>query len=363
MKNKILSIVLLAVIMMTAFATLDIALEAIKVGAFDFVTKPFKMDVLIAAIEHAIEYAHSSSESVELDVMPPVALHLGDLIANSPSMKKVCSMIEQIAPADTAVLITGEKGSGKKLAAKMIHSLSSRRNEQLIIVPCASRSDIDVGSDIFGHVKGAFDGADSDRAAQIEIASKGTLVLEEIGGLSMDMQEQVMTYMETKQISRVGDKHSLTTDARILATSSLPLEQAVDKGTFRKDLFQSLNIFPIKIPPLKKRQEDILALIHIFTARLSNKISTPLTLKAHAMDIMRQYSWPGNAAELESVIRKAAIAAKDGIITVNNLPASLADQVQKMASSATQFLLRDDLRGQSFREYIRMKEKELVRHS
>lgn len=348
------------VIMMTAFATLDIALDTIKTGAFDFVTKPFKMGVLLAAVDHALEYARSASETIDLGILPSDTSHMGDLIANSTSMAKVCRIIEQIAPADTVVLITGEKGSGKKLAADTIHSLGPRRNEQLVVVSCASRSDIEVGSDLFGHIKGAFAGAKSDRAGRIEIASKGTLVLEEIDGLSMDMQEQLMTYMDTKQFSRVGDNHPLIADVRLIATSHVPLEQAVERGTFRKDLFHSLNIFPLKIPPLRERKEDIPGLIHVFAARLSSKMSASLKLKARVMDLMRRYSWPGNAAELENVIREAVAAAKDGIISVKNLPPLLVDHVQQMASSTTPFLSREDLRGQSFREYIRMKEKELT---
>lgn len=316
------------VIMMSAYATMDTAIEALKLGAYDFISKPFKPDEVLLALKKAMERERLKKENIRLrrqiaDMEKSYAF--GSIIAKSRAMRSVVELASKVAGYDTTVLITGESGTGKEVLARSIHFNSQRSNNSIITVNCAGIPDNLLESELFGHVKGAFTGADKNRTGLCEIAHRGTLFLDEIGELPQPLQVKLLRLIQDKEIRPVGGSETKRIDIRIIAATARDLEDEVAKGTFREDLFYRLNVLHIKMPPLRNRIEDIPFLIKIFIDNSNKKLSKNIRgVTPSAMSCLMNHSWPGNVRELENIIERAAVLAEGDFITREDLPPALA---------------------------------------
>jgi DNA-binding NtrC family response regulator len=262
---------------------------------------------------------------------------LGEMTGGSPKMQEVFALIQQVAPSRAAVLITGESGTGKELAARAIHNLSPRRSAPFVAINCAALPDTLIESELFGHEKGAFTGALERRAGCFELAQNGTVLLDEIGDMPLGTQAKLLRVLEDQRVRRLGGKTEIQLDVRVVASTNSPLETAMREGKFREDLFYRLNVFPVPLPPLRDRLEDIPDLVAALLADMNRKHSTKVTEAAPAvLQILRTHSWPGNVRELRNVIERAAILAGEGTIRVEHLPPTFhgTSGGSRMASAA-----------------------------
>ncbi len=287
------------VIVMTAYASTDTAVEALRKGAADYLIKPFQADELLHAIARVVEHQRLRLENTQLkgELAPPA----GEMIAASPKMQEIARIVGRVAATDATVLITGATGTGKEVVARALHAQSSRRDGPFVAVNCAALPETLLESELFGHERGAFTGADRRKLGRFEIADGGTLLLDEIGEIGQGVQAKLLRVLETKSFERVGGTTSVASNVRIVAATNRNLEGAVAEGRFREDLYYRLNVFPIPLPPLKERPEDIEALAKHFGLR------TGLGLSDEALDALRRYEWPGNIRELRNVLERAII--------------------------------------------------------
>ncbi len=352
----------LAVIMLTAYGSVETAVEAMRQGAFDYVTKPFKVDELLITVQRALQYQHVMNENVELKAQLQSRYRFENIVAESAAMRKVCEMIERVAIADTTVLILGESGVGKEIVAKAIHGQSLRKMKNFLPINCAALPEPLLESELFGHVKGAFTGATTNKDGLFEAASGGTIFLDEIGSMPLNLQAKLLRVLQDRTVRKVGGTETQAIDVRVLAATNDRLEKLIAEGRFREDLYYRLSVIPIEIPPLRDRPEDIAPLIeHILRRELGPSASLPAIDPAAVM-LMEQYSWPGNVRELENAIRHAVTFAMGGKITMDVLPARL------IAAGRSRPALRDPLpahpaeeyRGKSLKGFLRMKEKEYL---
>lgn len=299
------------VIMMTAYASTDTAVQALRKGAADYLIKPFQTDELLHAIDNVIERQRLRLENTQLK--RELARPVGEMIAASPTMQEIARIVSRVALADTTVLITGASGTGKEVVARALHSQSSRRDGPFVAVSCAALPETLLESELFGHERGAFTGADRRKLGRFEIADGGTLFLDEVGEIGQGVQAKLLRALETKSFERVGGTTNITSDVRIIAATNKDLESAVAERRFREDLYYRLNVFPIAMPPLKDRPEDIEALATHFIS------PTNLTLSAAALDSLRRYEWPGNVRELRNVLERAVILCDGDIIGLEHL--------------------------------------------
>ena len=350
----------MAVIMVTAYGSVETAVEAMKQGAFDYVTKPFKVDELLITVQRALEYTNALRENVDLKAQLEARYRFENIIAESPAMRKVCEMIEKVAATDTTVLIQGESGTGKELVAKAIHAYSKRKNKSFVPINCAALPEPLLESELFGHVKGAFTGATSNKQGLFEVASGGTLLLDEIGSMPLSIQGKLLRVLQEKEIRKVGGTEIIPVDVRVLAATNYSLEKLIEQGKFREDLYYRLSVIPIDIKPLRERREDILPLIY-HTLRQEVGEGRPLPeIDREAQLILERYSWPGNVRELENAIRHACTFAKEGRITKNDLPAKVVSAVDTGESGTVSAQSLDEFRGKSLKAFLRAKEKEYL---
>jgi two-component system, NtrC family, response regulator HydG len=314
------------IIIMTAYSSVDSAVEALKAGAYDYLTKPLDFDVLKLTLERALEHAGLKAENKTLKQQLTVGYDLKNIIGKSPKMKELIDMMAMIAPSEATVLITGESGTGKELIAKSIHYNSGRKNNPLVVVNCAALTETLLESELFGHEKGSFTGADKRREGRFMQANKGTIFLDEIGETSPTMQAKLLRVIQEREIQRVGGDETFNVDVRILAATNKNLENEVENGGFREDLYYRLNVVTLKVPPLRERQEDIALLAQHFLKRYAEKnrkkiqAFTPL-----AMDMLLKYDWPGNVRELENIIERAVILLTGDHITEKEIPSNITD--------------------------------------
>ncbi|RKX30602.1 MAG: sigma-54-dependent Fis family transcriptional regulator, partial [Verrucomicrobia bacterium] len=252
----------MAVIMITAYGSVETAVEAMKQGAFDYVTKPFKVDELLITVQRALEYATAVKENVDLKAKLEARYRFENIVAESPAMRKVCEMIERVAHTDATVLIIGESGTGKELVAKAIHAHSKRKKNKFVPINCAALPEPLLESELFGHVKGAFTGATANKEGLFEVANGGTLLLDEIGSMPLSIQGKLLRALQEKEIRRVGGTETIKVDVRVLAATNTPLEKLIEEGKFREDLYYRLSVIPIEIAPLRERPEDIMPLVY-----------------------------------------------------------------------------------------------------
>jgi two-component system NtrC family response regulator len=309
------------VIILTAFGTIEMAVEAMKAGAFHYISKPFNRDELKLTLRKALQLKDLERENVALRQELHSRLGLDQIIAESPQMKQILEMIIRVAPTETTVLITGDSGTGKELIARAIHGSSPRARGPFMAVNCAAIPEHLLESELFGHVKGAFTGAIRDRVGKFEAAEGGTLFLDEIGEMRPELQVKILRCLEERTLERVGDNKPIHVDVRILAATNKDLAKAIQAGEFREDLYYRLNVVPLHIPPLRERREDIRALAQHFLKRLG---STPrLTIAPDAFRALETYEWPGNVRELENALERAMIFHRGEVITLNDLPETI----------------------------------------
>jgi DNA-binding NtrC family response regulator len=309
-------------IVQTAFGNLETAISTIHdLGAFWFLEKPVQSQALRLLIERAAAQGRLSEHAERLERELSYHGVLGDMVGKSPKMQEVFSLIRQVAPSRAAVLITGESGTGKELAARAIHSLSPRRSGPFVAINCAALPDTLMESELFGHEKGAFTGAVERRAGCFELAQNGTVLLDEIGDMPVATQAKLLRVLEDQRVRRLGGKGEIQLDVRVLASTNAPLEHAIREGKFREDLYYRLNVFPIPLPPLRERREDIPVLVTALLAEINRKHSTRITdVTPEVLERMRHHSWPGNIRELRNVVERAAILAGEGTIRLEHLP-------------------------------------------
>ena len=350
----------MAVIMLTAYGSVETAVEAMKEGAFDYVTKPFKVDELLITVERALQYHNVLAENVQLKAQLEARYRFENIVADSPAMRKVCEMIERVAPTDTTVLILGESGVGKEVVAKAIHAHSGRKNKAFVPINCAALPEPLLESELFGHVKGAFTGATSAKDGSFEAANGGTIFLDEIGTMPLSLQAKLLRVLQDKQVRKVGGNDSSAVDVRMLAATNDRLEKLIAEGKFREDLYYRLSVIPIEIAPLRERTEDILPLVyHVMRKEVGPGRELP-TIDPEAQAVLEKYPWPGNVRELENAIRHAMTFSRDGQIVKDVLPAKMVAFVASGGISAGSGLKTEDYRGKSLKAFLRLKEKEYL---
>jgi DNA-binding NtrC family response regulator len=344
-----------SVIMLTAYGSVETAIEALKLGAFDYVTKPFKVDELLITVSRALAYRDALNENATLKRQLDTRYEFNNIIAESPSMKNVCEMIRRVAPTDTTVLIYGHSGTGKELIAKAIHSHSNRKKKNFLPVNCAALPEPLLESEMFGHVKGAFTGASCDKEGLFEAAHGGTIFLDEIGSMPLSIQGKLLRVLQEKEVRRVGSNKTISVDARVLAATNAPLEDLIKQGTFREDLYYRLSVIPIEIAPLRERQEDILPLLYHVLKAETPEGQEPLDLDSEVCTIFENYDWPGNVRELENAVKHAITFARDRRITVDVIPPRITAAVP--ANSGRDMSSFDGTRCKSLKAFLREQEK------
>jgi two-component system response regulator HydG len=321
---------------MTAYSSVDSAVEALKAGAYDYLTKPLDFEVLKLGLARALEHSGLKVENAALKSKLSADYELENIIGKSRPMKALVEMLAMVAPSEATVLITGESGTGKELIAKSIHHNSPRKDRPLVVVNCAALSETLLESELFGHEKGAFTGADRRREGRFKQADRGTIFLDEIGETSAAMQAKLLRVIQEREIQRVGGDETLSVDVRILAATNQNLEEAVENGRFREDLFYRLNVVTLRIPPLRERTDDIPLLAQHFLEKYAGKNRKNVKgFSPLAMDLLLKYGWPGNVRELENTIERAVILLPDEHITEKELPSNITEHFTDRRDSPT----------------------------
>ena len=308
-------------IMITAYASVSTAVEAMKLGAFDYITKPFVLEDVYLTARRALDVSRLQEENYRLKKELKKKFSTHKIIGNSLPLQEVIKFIEKIADTDSTVLITGESGTGKELVAKTIHYNSSRARNTFVPLNCAAIPKDILESELFGHEKGAFTGAVTTRIGRFELANNGTLFLDEIGELAPSLQVKLLRVLQEKEFERVGGIKTIKVDVRIIAATNRDLEKAVKEGTFREDLYYRLNVIPLHLPPLRKMKEDVPLLVEHFVAEISKrKKKEPPKISPETMNYLVNYKWPGNVRELENLIERLIILKEGDHITPDELP-------------------------------------------
>ncbi len=314
-------------IVITGFGTVKDAVEAIKQGAADFITKPFQFDALLHVLRSALEQRRLRSENAYLRSQLEERFRIDGIVGHSRAMRDLYQMLETVAATSSTVLITGETGTGKELAARAIHHASPRRAQRFLALNCSAIPETLLEAELFGHVRGAFTGAVGTRQGKLEQAHKGTLFLDEVGTMSPALQSKLLRVLQEREFERVGDSHPIRIDVRIIAATHSDLQQMVADGSFREDLFYRLNVIPIALPPLRERREDVPLLVRHFAEKLSRDVTPgrpPVTMSQEAMRCLMAYDWPGNVRQLENAVERAlALSPGRSQIEVSDLPAEV----------------------------------------
>jgi len=309
------------VILITAYASLESAIEAMRRGAFDYITKPFKLEEIRWVIHRAIETHLLKQENIKLRREISSLKITEKLIGSSKAFQKMLDLVCKVALTDSTILIYGESGTGKELIAREIHRLSKRTKKPFIPVNCGALPETLLESELFGYVKGSFTGAGRDKDGLFKSAHQGTLFLDEISAASPKIQVELLRVLEQHEITPVGSTHSIPVDVRLLTATNQNLEQLVQQGKFRDDLYYRINVIPIQIPPLRQRKEDIPLLTHHFLKKYTTKHNIPLKkFSSKAIKLLLSYDWPGNIRELENTIEREIILTESSVIDVPDLP-------------------------------------------
>ena len=315
------------VIMITAFGSIETAIEAIREGAYDYISKPFKLDEIKFTIQRALEQRRLVQENKHYRRELLDKYQFKNVIGRTPQMFQVYKTIAKVAHTKSTVLLCGERGTGKELIARSIHYNSQRNNRTFIPVDCASLVETLIESELFGHVRGAFTGASSAKKGLFEEAEGGTLFLDEVGNLNLSMQSKLLRFLQEHEIKRVGGTESIKVDVRIIAATNQPLEPLIKSGKFREDLFDRLNVVTITLPPLRERKEDIPFLANHFLQKFSEENHKDIShLSPEALEILNRYSWPGNVRELEHTVERAVIFSIHPMILPEDLPKKLFEE-------------------------------------
>jgi DNA-binding NtrC family response regulator len=348
-------------IVITGYGTVKDAVDAIKQGAADFITKPFQFDALLHVLSSAMEQRRLKSENAYLRSQLQERYRIDGLVGRSQVMRDLFHLLEIVAATSSTVLITGETGTGKELAAKAIHHNSARRAQRFLAINCSAIPETLLEAELFGHVRGAFTGAVANRQGRFEQAHKGTLFLDEIGTMSPALQAKLLRVIQEREFERVGDSHSIKVDVRVIAATHSDLARMVADGSFREDLFYRLNVIPVRLPPLRERRDDIPLLVQHFLQKLSADLGRgPSTMSQEGLRRMMAYHWPGNVRQLENVVERA-VAFSQGRTQVEVQDLTSEVDPTPPPSLSAEVSMPDD--GLDFEHYISGVELSLIRQS
>ena len=348
-------------IVITGYGTVKDAVEAIKQGAADFITKPFQFDALMHVLQSAMEQRRLKSENAYLRSQLEQRYRFAGIVGRSRPMRELFQLLETVAATASTVLITGETGTGKELAARAIHHNSPRRANRFVALNCSAIPETLLEAELFGHVRGAFTGAVGNRQGRLEQAHKGTLFLDEVGTMSPALQAKLLRVLQEREFERVGESHTVKIDVRVIAATHSDLAKMVAEGAFREDLFYRLNVIPVQLPPLRERREDIPLLVQHFIERLVAESGRPaVTMSQESMRHLMAYHWPGNIRQLENAVERALAFTRDRAqIDLADLPPEI--QNQPAAGADAQVWFPDE--GIDFERYIEAVELSLIRRS
>jgi len=335
-------------VMITAYGTVDTAVEAMKMGAYDFLQKPFELKELQAFTEKVFEY-HQLQKEVR-DLRSKIAESKEtNIITKNPVMLQQLELATQVADSMLTVLIEGESGTGKELVALFIHEQSARKEKPFVKVNCAALAESLLESELFGHAKGAFTGAYKDREGRFEVAEGGTLFLDEVGEIPQPVQVKLLRFLQSREFERVGENITRKVDVRVIAATNRRLVESLQEGNFREDLYYRINAVRLSLPPLRERPEDLLLLIYHFIRKFSDE-KNEMDISAEAVKLLIKYRWPGNIRELENVIERATIVARDGVINAQHLP----EEIQHVDMEKTGLLSLDYIEQQHISRVLKV---------
>ena len=338
-------------IIMTAYGSVDTAVKAIKEGAYDYLTKPINIDQLELLLARALKSKELEAENIYLKEQLEKRFGLENMIGHSRAMENVFELIRQISPSNATILITGKSGTGKELVARAIHQQSPRKNKPFVPIHCAALSPSLLESELFGHEKGAFTGAINQKKGKFEIADGGTIFLDEVNEIPLEMQVKLLRFLEMREFERVGGNRLIQVDVRLLAASNSDLQVMVKEHLMREDLYFRLNVVKIELPPLRDRREDIPLLVHAFINEFSQVDRKKVTgITPEALGILQYYDWPGNVRELRNCIESMVVLAKKPILDEDDIPA----EIRRLQTDIPVFSSPDSLN-------IKTMEKELIR--
>ena len=310
------------VMIITAFGTVDVAVEAMKAGAYDYITKPFNRDALKLTVRKALQFNGLAEENKRLKSELSDRADFHTIVGSSREMEKIFEVIRKVADTEAAIFITGESGTGKELVARSIHANSSRREAPFVAINCAAIPRDLLESELFGHTKGAFTGAVRDKTGKFQVADGGTLFLDEVGELPLELQPKLLRALQEKEVEPVGSTTVQKLDVRVVSATNLNIDKAIADGTFREDLYYRLSVIPIHLPPLRERRKDIPLLIRYFCSKHGGD---KITFDKDALETLIMYPWPGNVRELENTVERLLIMRNSDVISLNDLP----DKFQK----------------------------------
>jgi two-component system NtrC family response regulator len=341
------------VVVMTAYGSIDSATLAMKAGAVDFLTKPIDLTQLEIILDKTLERKQLLSENRRLRTMVDEKFKLPGIVTSSSAMDEALSVTSRVAKSKASILITGESGTGKELIAKVIHHASDRSDGPFVAVNMAALPDNLVESELFGHEKGAFTGADKFRKGRFEMADVGTLFIDEVGDIPLTTQVKLLRVLQEQQFERVGSSNPVRVNVRVIAATNKNLEKMVSDGTFREDFYYRLNVVKIALPPLRKRKTDIPLLVDHFIRRFTESYGKPVKgFSKEAMDLLIKYSFPGNVRELENIVERAIVLARDDMITTSDLPGTVkGESLEKTCIETT---------SGNFQDRVESFEKELI---
>ena len=346
------------VIMITGHGTIDAAVESMKLGAFDFITKPIKEDLVKLSVDRAMSFAKLRDENITLKVHLKNRQNFDKMIGYSDCMQKIFDIIDKVSASDSTILIDGESGTGKELVARAVHFKSDRSNQPMISVNCGAIPEDLLESELFGHEKGAFTGAIRSRMGRFELAQGGTIFLDEIGDMSPALQVKVLRVIQEKQFERIGGIKTINADVRIITATNQNLEKAVAEKRFREDLYYRINVIPIHLPPLRERNSDILILANHFLMNFNKLKKKNVThIAPDAVKYFKQYPWPGNVRELQNLIEMLVVMKEEGEICVEDLPPKFRN-IQKTIEGSSSIDITEE--GFNFNDRVSQLEKDLL---
>jgi len=310
----------LAVIVMTAYAKVDNAVEAMKNGAFDYVTKPFKFDELLLTVQRALSYEQALAENEVLKSSLAAQMHFSCLVGDSEPMLRVYRLVEKVARTNSTVLVTGESGTGKELVARAVHYASPRIKRPFITINCTAMPESLLESELFGYVKGAFTGANANKKGLFETAEGGSIFLDEIGSIPMSMQMKLLRVLQEKEVRRVGSTEDIKIDVRVIAATNENLEEKIQLKEFREDLYYRLSVIPITLAPLRERKDDITQLVAHFLYLFHKENNSEVEIASKVLSAFMNYDWPGNVRELENLVKRLATLCDGDRITIEDVP-------------------------------------------
>jgi DNA-binding NtrC family response regulator len=345
------------VILITAFAKVESAIEAMKLGAYDYITKPFKVDELQLTIQRALDNQSLVRENRNLRQVVKRTSSFDNIVGLSPRMDEVYNLLRKVADTDSTILIQGESGTGKELVARALHFNSNRQHLPFVAINCSALPENLLESELFGHKKGAFTGAVSDKVGLFEEAEGGTIFLDEVNSMAQPLQTKLLRVLQERQIRRVGETKSMPINVRVLAATNEPLQDKIKVGGFREDLYYRLAVIPIEMPALRERPEDVPLLVSHFLQKNAAQTGTePKKIDQKALDLLATYRWPGNVRELENAIERACALCEEGMIRAADLP----PQVVRQANAAPQELSGELPVGQTLDDYISEQERRYI---